>query len=100
MRNKILEKTAESLYIFLTTSDEVEKYFEMMQSSSFDNCICHFDIKILNFFGPDLQLINTKPIMKNKLKELLCQLKKFTVQTILVLEYKKKKKKKITKSSI
>ena len=92
MRNKILEKTAESLYIYLTTSDEVEKYFQMMQSSSSDNCICHFDIKILKFFSPELQLVNTKPIIKNKLKELLCELKKFKVQTILVLEYKKKKR--------
>ena len=34
------EKVVESLYIFLTTPDGVEKYVEMMQSSSSDNCIC------------------------------------------------------------
>ena len=42
----------------------------MMQSSSSDNCICHYNIKILNLFDPELQLINTKPIIKNKLEEL------------------------------
>ena len=62
----------------------------MMQSGSSDNCICHFNIKILNLFDPELQLINTKPIIKNKLKELLSELKKFKIQSILVLDYKKK----------
>ena len=33
-----LSKVAESLYIFLTRPDEVEKYVEMVQSSSSDNC--------------------------------------------------------------
>ena len=61
-----------------------------MQSGSSDNCICHFNIKILNLFDPELQLINTKPIIKNKLKELLSELKKFKIQSILVSDYKKK----------
>ena len=43
---------------------------------------------ILNLFDPELQLINTKRIIKNKLKELLSGLNKFKVQIILVLEYK------------
>ena len=34
VKKQILEKL---LYIFLTTPDDVEKYVEMMQSSSFDN---------------------------------------------------------------
>ena len=71
-----LRKVVELLYIFLTTPDEVEKYFEMMQPSSFDN---HFDIKILNLFDPELQLINTEPTIKNKFKKLLSELKKFKV---------------------
>ena len=41
---------------------------------------------ILNLFDPELQLINTKPVIKKKLKELLGELKKFKVQTILVLD--------------
>ena len=35
-------------------------------------------------------MINTKPVIKNKLKELLSELKKFKIQTILVLDYKKR----------
>ena len=58
-------KKAASLYIFLTTPDDVENHAEMMQSNSPDNSsIHHYDIEILNFFDPELQLINTKPIMK------------------------------------
>ena len=33
---------------------------------------------------------NTKPLIKNKLKGLLSELKKFKVQTVLALDYKKK----------
>ena len=43
-------------------------------------------------------MINTKPIIKNKLKELLSELKKFKVQSI-VLEYKKGNGHKIFHSS-
>lgn len=42
-----------------------------MQSSSSENCICHNNIEILNTFGPELQYINTKLIIKNTLKN--CQ---------------------------
>ena len=41
-------------------------------------------------FDPELQLINTKPMIKNKLKELVSELKKFKVQIMLVLDYKKR----------
>ena len=85
-----LRKVAESLFIFVTTTDEVGTYVEMMQSSSYDNCICHVNIKVFNIFNPELQLINTKPIIKNKLKELLSKFKKFDIQSILVLEHKKR----------
>ena len=78
-----LIKDAKSLYIFLAAPDEV-------QSNSSDNCIRHYNVKILNLFDPELQLINTKSVIKNKLKDLLNELKKFKVQTVLVLDYKKK----------
>ena len=61
-----------------------------MQSSHSDNCICNFNIKISNIFDPELQLINSKSMIKNKLKELFSELKKFKVESILVLEYKKR----------
>ena len=62
---KNLRKVSKLLYVFLTTPDEVEKY---MKSSYFDNCVHHYDIEILNLFNPEKQLINTKPVFKNKLK--------------------------------
>ena len=58
----------------------------MMQSSSADDCVCVYNIEILNLFDPELQLNNTKPVIKINLKDLLADLKKFKVQTILVLE--------------
>ena len=77
-------------------SDEVETYAElikktpeakiMMQSSSSDDCVRHYNIEILNLFDSELQLINTKPVIKSKFKDLLGELKKFKVQTALVLE--------------
>ena len=42
-----LTKVAKLLYIFLTTSDEVEKY---VQSNSSDNCIHLYNIEIFTFF--------------------------------------------------
>ena len=56
----------------------------MMQSNSSDNCVHHYNIKVLNIFALELQLINTKPAIKNKLKELLNELKTLKVQSILV----------------
>ena len=76
-----LKILTQSLYIFLTTPDEVEKYVESNYS---DNCVHHYNVEILNLFDPELQLIKTKAVIKNKLKKLLSELKKFKVQTILV----------------
>ena len=36
----------------------------------------HYKVEILNLFGPELQLISTKPVRKNKLIELLSESKK------------------------
>ena len=83
-----ITKVAKSPYIFPTTPDEVQK---TVRSNSSDNCIRHYYVEILNICDRELQLINTKPITKNKLKELLSEIKKFKVQEILVSDYKKKK---------
>ena len=56
-----LRKVAKSLSVFLTTPDEV-------QSSSFDNCVHDYNVEILNLIDMEVQLINTKPVIKNKLK--------------------------------
>ena len=42
-----------------------------MQSNSSDRYVHCYSTDILNPFDPELQVINTKPMMKNKLKELL-----------------------------
>ena len=83
-------EVVESLYIFLTRPDELKKHAQMMQSNSSHNCVHRYNIEILNLFDPELQLINTKPMIKSKLKELLSESKKFKVQTMLVLQYKKR----------
>ena len=84
------------LHIFQTTPNEEEK---LVQSNSSDNCIHHYNVEILNLFDPELQLINTKPMVKNELKELLGELKKFKVQAVLVLDYKKSNDRKIFHSN-
>ena len=85
-----LRKVAKSLYIFLTTSDEVKKYVKMMQSNSSDNCVHCYNVEMF---------INTKPVIKNKFKELPSELTNSRVQEILVLEYKKRNDRKIFHSS-
>ena len=52
-RKQNLKKVVESLYIFATTPNEVEKYFEMMQSNSSDNCVHHYNVEVLNLFDTD-----------------------------------------------
>ena len=56
--------------MFLTTTDEVEKYVKIIQSNSSDNCIHRYNDESLNIFHPEAQLINTKAMIKNKL--ILC----------------------------
>ena len=91
---------AKSPYIFLTTPDKVENYVEIMEANSSDNCIYRDNVEVLNIFDLELQLINTKPMIKNKLKELINALKKFEIQKILVLDYKKRNDCKIYHSSV
>ena len=66
-----------------------------MESSSSGNCIHLYNIEVLNIFDAELQLINTKPMIKNNVKELISELKKFKIQTILVLDYQKRNDHKI-----
>ena len=70
----------------------------MMQINLSDDCVHCYNIRILNLFDKKLQQINTKLMIKNKLKELLNELEKFKVQTILFLEHKKKNDHKISQS--
>ena len=56
-----VRKNAKSLYIFLTTPYKVEKY---VQSNRSENCVHHYNVKILTLFDAELQLTNTKPVIK------------------------------------
>ena len=76
--------------IFCTFPNEKEKCAKMVQSNWFDSFVHHYNIVILNLFDSELKLINFKSIIINKFKELLSKLKKFKVQLILILEYKKR----------
>ena len=60
-------RKVELLYIFLKRLDEVERYVDIMKSNSSDNCVHRYNIESLNLFDPELQLIITKPMIKNKL---------------------------------
>ena len=53
----------------------------------------------MNLFNPELQVINCKPLIKNKLNKLLSELKKFKPQTILVFDFKKRNDRKILLAS-
>ena len=61
-----------------------------MQPTSSHNCVHTCNVELLNLCYPELQLIRTKPVIKNKLQELLNELKKIKVHTVLVLDYHKK----------
>ena len=65
---KNLQTFCKSIYIFLKTPDEKEKYVEIMQSNSSDNCVHRYNIEILNLFDQVLQLTDTKPMIINKFK--------------------------------
>ena len=61
-----------------------------MQSDFSDNCLHRYNIENLNLFDTELELFNTKQMIKNKLKELIIELKKYKVRAILVSAYKMK----------
>ena len=69
-----------------------------MQSRLSDKYVHRYNIEILNLFDSELQLISAKTIIKNKLKELLSELKS-SVQTILFLEYQKRNNRRIFHSN-
>ena len=61
-------KVAKLLDIFLTRPNEVEKYAKTMQSNLSDNFVYLHNFESLNLFNPELHMINTKPMIKNKLR--------------------------------
>ena len=71
-----------------------------METDYSDNFVHQYNVKTLNPFDQELQLINTNPLIKNKLKELLNEMKKFKVSAILLLGYKKRNDRKILYSNV
>ena len=55
----------------------LRRYNQILLVTVYIHC---YNIEILNLFDQELQLINTKLMIKNKLKELLSELKKFKVR--------------------
>ena len=72
-----IRKVAESLYKFLTATDEAEKYVEIMQSNFSDNYVHHYNVENYSWSTINLWLKTNQ------------KLKKFIVQKTLVLEHKK-----------
>ena len=90
-----LKKVAKSLYIFLTTPDEVENMYNQIL------LVLVYITLMLKFWIFLIQIYNWLTLNQwlKKLKELLIELKKFKFQTILVLDYKKRNDRKIFHSS-
>ena len=83
---KIFEKLLNRFLFFLTMPDKVEIFVKliekmpeakmMMQSSLSDIDVYIYNVDIFSLFDTELQLFNTKAVIKNTLKELLGELKK------------------------
>ena len=84
------------LNLYRSRTKSIEKH---VQFNSSDSCIHCYNVDILNLFDPELQMINTKTMLTNKLKELLSELKRSNVQTILVLDYGKRNDRKTYSSA-
>ena len=61
----------------------------MKQSDVYKRYGSTYSVKILNSFNPELQLKDTQSAIKNKLIDLLSELRGFRLVTTLVLEIKK-----------
>ena len=66
-------------------------------STCFQNYPYTYNVEILNSFNPELQLKNTEFTIKNKLKNLLNELRGFKFVKILVLQKQKTKKKSVVR---
>ena len=66
-------KVGELFYTFVTVPDELENYNELIEKMAKGKIMAKSIFGI--FLHTELQLINTKTVIKNKLKDLLGQLK-------------------------
>ena len=71
------------------------KYFEQKNieitkiEHAFKGFASNYNVEILNFFNPELQLTDTESAIKNKLKKRLSELRGFKFVTTLALVFKK-----------
>ena len=63
----------------------------MKQSQAYKGYAGTYNVRILNSFNLELQLINPESVIKNKLTVLLTELGGFKFVTILVIEFKEQK---------
>ena len=85
--SEYVKSILEKLYSKLSEEQNLRKVVKSLYIP-FD-WVHHYIVEILNLFDPELQLIKIKPMVKNKFKKLLSELKRLKVQTVLVLGYKK-----------
>ena len=68
-----------------------KKNAKITNQSPFTGHASTYSIKILNSFNPEIQLKDPEYAIRNKLIDLLTELKDFKFMTILALEFKKEK---------
>ena len=59
-----------------------------MQSRTTGDCVHFYNIEISNPFNLELELINSKPVVKKQIRRCVKKLKMFKIQSTLILEYK------------
>ena len=76
----------------------VFRLLKVLETNYSDNFLHQYNVEIFYLFDQELQLINTDPLIKNKSKELLNEMKKFKVQ-IIFLDYQTRNDHKIFHSN-
>ena len=79
------------LYSETTKSEKKKNSAKITNQSHSKGHASTYSVKILNSFNPDIQLKDTEYAIRNKLIDLVTELKDFKFMTILALEFKKEK---------
>ena len=75
----------------------MKKYKNKKREHAFKGLASTYNVEVLNFFSPELQLEDIESAIKNKLKKLLSELRGVKFMTTLVLVFKKIENKDQTK---
>ena len=79
---------------FFSWKKDYKKVKKAKLAHAFNNYAHTYNVETLNSFNPELHLKKTESAIKNKLKKLLNEMKGIKFVITLVLEFKKKTKKK------